>query len=151
MIRATAGAQVRSMKRQRQHGRHRRSLFVPQKSHKRAVWCDVRCDVRNYLAFHGVYQSGIKCRGCSAYTIENKRAFRPRIGVPDPRTGLPIASMTANSGLALSGWISVEFKRLYWSTRLRSATDWSTQDPRIGKPKQQPYRPKFSSTFPTIR
>lgn len=45
--------------------------------------------------------------------------------------------MTANSGLALSGWISVEFKLLYWSTRLRSATDWFDCAP-LGRPLLAP-------------
>lgn len=49
-----------------------------------------------------------------------------------------MASMTVNSGLALSDWISIESVRLVGNPRLLLAADWSTQDPRIGKPGRGP-------------
>lgn len=61
--------------------------------------------------------------------------------VRDPKTEFTNGLNDSNSGLALSNWICVEFRRPCWSTRLRRPTDWSTQDVRIGKPpRQQPYR-----------
>lgn len=44
------------------------------------------CDVRNYLAFRGVYQSGIIACMCVAYAIENESVFSARVGVSDPKT-----------------------------------------------------------------
>ncbi|WP_154674600.1 hypothetical protein [Mesorhizobium erdmanii] len=46
-----------------------------------------QCDVRNYLAFHGVYQSGIMGRLWVAYAIENRSVFWLRVGVSDPKIG----------------------------------------------------------------
>jgi hypothetical protein len=42
-----------------------------------------RCDVRKFLAFHTVYQSGILGRWRVAYAIGNRRVFWLSVGVSD--------------------------------------------------------------------
>jgi hypothetical protein len=59
------------------------SRSVLEKSHK---WQKgTRCGVRNYLAFHWVYPSGIMGRLWVAYAIENRSVFWLRVGVSDPK------------------------------------------------------------------